>query len=95
MQTEQQVAINRAILALDEKHPNAIPIFGGAYFVRDLDGLIASLPHVVSSAKTLKWHESIADTLRTFCRLCYVDPMLVEAYIGIRFEKLEEQLCRN
>ena len=83
-------ATMRAVEALDEKYPNAIPIFGGAIWVKDIEGIIQSLPHVIQSAKFFKWHDTIANACRTFCSLCFVDPTLVECYIGMRFEKLTE-----
>lgn len=84
----EPTATQKAIEALDEKYPNAIPIFGGALWVHDLKTLVASLPSVISGARFFKWHESPASACRTFCRLCFVDPMLVEAYIGMKFENL-------
>jgi len=84
-------ATMRAVEALDEKHPNAIPIFGGAVFVHNIEGIIRSLPHVIHSAKFFKWHDTIANACRTFCSLCFIDPTLVECAIGMKFEKLTEE----
>ena len=81
-------ATMRAVEALDEKYPNAIPIFGGAIWVSDIDGIIQSLPHVIHSAKFFKWHAGLADACRTFCHLCFTDPALVECCIGMKFEEL-------
>lgn len=81
-------ATMRRIEALDEKYPKAIPIFGGALWVDSIEKLITGLPHVIHSAKFWNWHEGIAGACRTFCHLCLIDPMLVEAYIGMRFEQL-------
>ena len=78
----------RAVEALDAKYGNAIPIFGGAIWVNDLESLVRSLPHIIKSAKFFGWHESLADACRTFCSLCFTDPMLVECYIGMKFEQL-------
>lgn len=84
----EPTATQKAIEALDEKYSNAIPIFGGALWVNDLETLIASLPSVISGARFFKWHESIANACRTFCHLCGYDPALIEVYIGVRFEEL-------
>lgn len=84
-------ATMRAVEALDEKYPNAIPIFGGAIWVKDIAGIIQSLPHVIHSAQFFKWHDTLANACRTFCHLCFTDPMLVELYIGMKFEKLTEE----
>lgn len=81
-------ATMRPIEALDEKYGNAIPIFGGALWVNDLETLVKSLSHIIHSAKFFGWHDTIANACRTFCNLCFTDPMLVEAYIGMKFEKL-------
>ncbi len=78
----------RAVEALDEKYSNAIPIFGGAIWVDNLEKLISGLSHVIHSAKFFGWHESLANACRTFCTLCGYDPALIEAYIGMRFEQL-------
>lgn len=83
-----KLATEKAILALDEKHPNAIAIFGGAYFVQSIEDIIQMIPSVIHSAKFFGWHDTLADACRTFCSLCFTDYMLVEAFIGIRFEEL-------
>ena len=87
VEPEQSVA-EKMILALNEKHPNAIPIFGGALWVDGIEKLVKSLPNVVSEVKFRGWHEGAAGACRTFCHLCLIDPMLVEAYIGMKFEQL-------
>jgi hypothetical protein len=87
----EPTATQKAIEALDEKYPNTIPIFGGALWIKDIEGIIQSLPHVIQSAKFFNWHDTIANACRTFCSLCFVDPALVECYIGMKFEKLTEE----
>ena len=84
-------AVYNAIMALADEHHNAIPIFGGALRVEgNLDNLIACIPHVVHDAKFFKWHEGVVGAIRRFCHLCFVDPALVETYIGMSFEELVE-----
>ena len=80
--------VEKLILALDEKHSNAIPIFGGAIWVDNLEKLVASLPSVISGAKFFGWHAGQVAACRTFCHLCGYDPALIEVYIGLRFEEL-------
>lgn len=82
------IVTQRLIEKLAEEHANAIPIFGGALWVNGIDGLVDYLPTLISSAKFFGWHETLADTCRRFCRLCFVDPALVECYIGVRFDQL-------
>ena len=76
------------LYALNEQYPNAIAIFGGAIFVKDIDGIIASLSHIIKTAPFFEWHESVADACRRFCHLCDTDPMLIELYMGMTFETL-------
>ena len=44
---------------------------------------------VARSAKVFHWHKGVADAMRTFCHICYVDPALVEVYLGFHFNELE------
>lgn len=78
----------RAIIDLDDKYPNAIAIFGGARLVQNIDDIVGMLPTVVRTAKFFQWHETPANTCRTFCTLCFIDPALVECFIGTKFEKI-------
>ena len=86
-------SVYNAIMALDAKYHNAIPVFGGALGafnaleVCDYDRFEALMLDAVDNAKFFKWHESAIEVARRFCRLCYVDPMLVEVYIGLRLEE--------
>lgn len=84
----ESTVAQRAIEALDEKYSNAIPIFGGALWVHNLETLVGSLPSVISGAKFWKWHAGVAGACRTFCHLCGYDPALIEVYLGMRFEEL-------
>ena len=89
--------IKQIIEELDDKHSNAIPIFCGAISAYecaergDIDGFVKHLPHVVCEAKFRNWHEGIVGALNRFCRMCFIDPMLIEAYLGMRFEELIKQ----
>lgn len=86
-------SVYNAIMALDSKYPNTIPVFGGALGaynaleVGDYDRFEALMLDAVNDAKFYKWHESAIQVARRFCRLCYVDPMLIEVYIGLRLEE--------
>lgn len=85
-------ATMRFIEALDERHPNAIPIFGGAIWIdpTDTERIINHLPSIIHNAKFWKWHGGLADACRQFCHCLFVDPTLIEACIGMKFEKLTE-----
>lgn len=88
--------IYNAITALDNKYPNAIPVFGGAlsaynYINSDnpnFDKFISCIPTVIQNAQFYNWHEGVVGAIRRFCRLCLVDPALVEVYIGMPLEAL-------
>lgn len=86
--------VERNILALCDKYDNALGVFSGAYFAEeaiqsgDLATFCEFLPGVVTNAKFFKWHEGVAGALRRFCRLCLVDPALVEVYLGMKFEEV-------
>lgn len=92
--------INKALLSLTEQYDNAIPVFGGALFAAsslhgynpDFRGFEWGLQCVLKNARLYKWHESEADTLRRWCHICLVDPALVEAYLGMRFEQYCEEV---
>lgn len=85
--------VYHAIMTLSNKYPNAIPVFGGALGAYnaleagDYDRFEALMLDAVDNAKFFKWHESAIEVARRFCRLCYIDPMLVEVYIGFRLEE--------
>ena len=92
-------SVYNAIMSLDEKYPNAIPVFGGALHASkhincdtpNFGKFISYFPDLINSVKFYKWHESAVEALRRFCHICYVDPMLVEAYLGVRFEDIVEE----
>lgn len=92
MKTTQEF-IKHNIECLDSKYPNAIPVFGGALWVYhdnafDSQRFIAGLSHVTENAKFFKWHEGIAGAMRRYCHICMVDPIVVEATLGMKFEEL-------
>jgi hypothetical protein len=88
--------VKAIIEKLGDKYSNAIPVFGGALWAYDhvsgsdvnMAKFVSYLPSVISDAKFFKWHEGEVGALRRFCRICLVDPALVEAYLGIGFEEL-------
>lgn len=89
--------IKQIIEELDDKFDNAIPVFGGALWayksVASNDNInfkefISYIPTVISNAKFYHWHEGAVGAVRRFCRLCLVDPALVECYIGMSLEEL-------
>lgn len=90
----QPNATMRYIEDLHEKHGNAIPIFGGAIFIdgSDSERVALCLPSIIRNAEFFKWHDTLANACRTFCHCLFIDPMLMEVYIGTTFEDLVEGL---
>ena len=86
----------KAIEDMDKSNPNTIPVLGGARLaIEHTDNFgefVTYFPHVVHSAKFFGWVGGASSALRSFCHLCLVDPMLVEAYLGMTFEKLCEEV---
>ena len=88
--------IKSNIEALQEKYDNAIPVMGGAYWAAqevhcdkpNFDKFIELMCNMVTDYKFFGWHETIPQAMRTFCKLAMVDPCLVEAYIGMKFEEV-------
>ena len=87
-------ATQKFIEELAKKHSNAIPIFGGALWVdaTDMHAIIKHLTNIIRGAQFWKWHAGLADACRTFCHCLFVDPALVEAYIGMKFEQLTKEI---
>lgn len=89
---EESTSTKVFIEALQEQLPNerVIPIFGGALWIdsTDVDAIINYLPTIISNAKFWKWHGGLADACRQFCHCLFIDPALIEARIGMKFETL-------
>ena len=83
-------SVHAAILSLSEEYSNAIPVFSGALsavrYVNcdhpNFDKFTSMLYDVAESAEFYNWHEGALGAVYTFCHLCYVDPALLEMYIG-------------
>ena len=58
----------------------------------DLDKVASYLPSIIRNAEFYKWHDTLANACRQFCHCLFIDPMLMEAYIGLTFEDLVEGL---
>ena len=71
---------------MDKTNPDTFPMFGGAVYVATIDDLVTYLPHVISYARHKGY--DIIDNIQTFCHICLIDPMLVQAYIGTTFTNL-------
>ena len=88
--------IQSNILALQDKYDNAVAVMGGAYWAAqevhgdkpDFDKFVELMCNMVTDLKFFGWHEPIPQAMRTFCKLAMVDPALVEAYIGMKFEEV-------
>lgn len=86
------------ILALQDKHDNAVAVMGGAYWAAqevhcdtpNFSKFVEYLSNMIHDYKFFGWHESIPKAMRTFCNLAMVDPALVEVYIGMKFEEVSK-----
>ena len=38
------------------------------------------------NAEFFKWHENAIGVIKRFCNLCYLDPALVETYLGVSLD---------
>lgn len=84
------------ILALEDKYENSVAVMGGAYWAaqevhRDkpnFSKFVEYLSNMVHDYAFFGWHEPIPQAMRTFCKLAMVDPALVEAYLGMKFEEM-------
>lgn len=85
--------VKAAIDELAKQYSNAIPVFGGALsaakYVKNgsfnLDAFCKCIANAIDNATFFGWHEPAEEVARRFCNLCYIDPALVEAYLGTRF----------
>lgn len=86
-------SIKAAIEELDDKYPNAIPVFAGALSAAkyvhgetyNMHKFCEMLADAIDNATFFEWHETSDAVARRFCHLCYIDPALVETYLGIKF----------
>jgi hypothetical protein len=88
LEPAEKTLTQKLVEKLDEQHSNAIPIFGVAIWIDGVEELVACLPNLISDAKFWRWHDTPANACRTLCRLCFIDPTLIECYIGMKFEEL-------
>ena len=71
---------------MDKTRPNVFQMFGGAVYVSTIEDLVNCLPHIISYSRHKGY--DVIDNIKTFCHICLIDPMLVEAYLGMRFEEV-------
>ena len=87
--------IEKRLSDLNQQYANAFAIFSGAYWAHqaiisgNMADFVSFLPAVITNVKFYGWHETIPQALRRFCHLCLVDPALVEAYLGMKFEEVQ------
>ena len=86
---------------------NALEVLGGAALAyrdmhedgegRDITKIIPHLDRCMRMAFSVGWYAGVAEAMRAFCNLCMVDPALVEALLGHRFEQIvtmySERVC--
>lgn len=78
--------------SLSEKHPvifGALDCYDGTF-----DGAVRVVIACAESAAFFGWHDGVSGAIRTACHNIYVDPALVEAYLGCRIEELADDIVR-
>lgn len=91
----------KSVESLHEKHGNAIQTLGGVLSAyeyaesSDLHKFCQCLSHVILEAQLSKWHSGISGAMKTFCNLCLIDYALVECYLGMSFNDIEEYVLAN
>lgn len=86
-------SVRTEIRVLANKYPNenVVSIFGGAVedveITNNLEMFCNHLIYIARRAAFWKWHKGVADAMRVYCHLCYVDPYLIEAYCGTTFDE--------
>lgn len=92
--------VEHNIRALAQTHENAIAVMGGAYFAAydihkdapDFESFIIKMDDMIRQHLFRNYDEPLHDSMKTFCHLCMVDHALVEAYIGMRFEDVANEI---
>lgn len=74
----------------------SIAIYGGAYHYAleentSIENLISILEVAIHDAKFFTPQCKPSVIAKNFCHLLLIDPMLIEAYLGIRFSSLDSQ----
>lgn len=80
----------------EEANYPVIQVFAGAYHAVDyahgenidLHEFCTYLLGMIKFAISTRYPNGIEDALERFCHICLVDPKLIEAYLGIRFEEV-------
>lgn len=97
--------VKSMLTELKNKYPNESvgAIFGGATFTAEelqnnklsFHDFVLRVIRVGENAYFWNWCNGTANAMRTFCHLCFVDPALVEAYLGTRFDELAPHVEQN
>lgn len=70
--------------------PKSIPVYGGVYHLYthedepSLSSIIDCINECVRSAKFYEPETAPEVVVRNVCHLCFIDPMIIEAYVGVR-----------
>lgn len=85
------VAELTALDNLGYSHVHAI--FGGALWDENtpFDEFVDHLDSCARNAKFWKWPFGRADAVRRYCHMCYRDPALLEAYLGMPLDLIYEE----
>lgn len=104
MYTVDNSGYRQAIIEQVESLTQGPAIFGGALYAYQYaeDGDLHTFCQMLSDVIfNVQFHHSaygISQAMKIFCELCLVDYMLIEAYLGISFNEIEEYVldhCAN
>ena len=95
-------ATQAQIIELQERYPNehVIAIFGGAiYDAEKIDNGVFDFEefayHALTAARNAcfyRWHGDVLNAIKTYCHICFVDPALLEAYLGTRLNVIANEI---
>lgn len=92
--------IVQARLEKEEFGYHSITIYGGAFHIAKnfedntytLDQIISGIQDAITMAKFVAPDIKPSVVANTFCQLLFIDPMLIEAYLGFRFTNLNKTI---
>jgi hypothetical protein len=92
--------VENNIRALAQTHENAIAVMGGAYFAAqdihqdtpNFNAFIYKMDEMIRQHLFRDYDEPLEKSMKTFCHLCMVDPALVEAYLGMKFKDIANEI---
>ena len=101
MYTVDNSGYRQAIINKVENLAQGPAVFGGALWAyqyiedNDLHSFCKMLSDVVFNVQFYHSEYSISQAMKIFCELCLIDYMLIEAYLGVSFNDIEDYVLAN